>query len=218
MATRFRLRRWLGLLSLLVVLSTEFGVLECGELVMKSGLRLQPGLVRKFPTLTMDNPQAVGAGEDAIVIYSFWMLDDNMRRYWVHNKQLADKKLDVELAQWEKFEIKPLRKGGPWTVESVGPYLSVGPFRETGHREVTILGLKQSPTTLIQGITQLRPQSCTVTGLNHDWEFSIATSSRMASSSAAPARSRRWARAADGSALIHRSPSRSRIFAAMSRT
>ncbi len=174
MAMRVRLRRWLALLSLLTLVSPEFSVLQCGELVMKSGFRIQPGLVRKFQTLSMDGPPAAGKGEDAILSFPFWMLDDNMRRYWIANRQVAQPpNVDVDLAQWEKFEIKQ-RPGIGTQVDHVGPYLSTTPFDGNGHRIVTVAG---APRPFIQGITQLRPQSCTVTGLNHEWEFSIATSS-----------------------------------------
>jgi len=155
------------------MLSMVLGGLEAGELVMQSGFRVQQGTVRTFASLTLDAPPPAGNN----VIFSFWMLDDGMRRYWIGNRQVADKNLDVELSQFEKFDLKQKRQGGSVTVESVGPFLSTTPFNEFGHRQVTLIGPKQKPLTWIQGITQLRPQSCTVTGLNHEWEFSIATSS-----------------------------------------
>ncbi len=179
MVSQFRRRSyWVALLSLLALLSPEIGRSLAGEIVMKSGFRIPQGIVKKYPTITLDIPLQAGKDEDAILIYSFWMLDDGMRRYWVGSPQLKEPpNQDVLLSQFEKFDIKPKRQGGPFAVESVGPYLSVSPFNNSGHREVIIIGLNKKPTPLIQGLTQLRPQSCTVTGLNHEWEFSIATSS-----------------------------------------
>ncbi len=179
MATRVRrLRCVIALLSLMAMLFAEIGRCRAGELVMKSSFRIPQGIVKKYPTITLDIPLQAGKDEDAILIYSFWMLDDGMRRYWIADRQLKEKpNEDVLLSQFEKFDIKPKRQGGALVVESVGPYLSVSPFNNSGHREVTVLSPNRKPLPLIQGLTQLRPQSCTVTGLNHEWEFSIATSS-----------------------------------------
>ena len=172
-----RLPGWIALLSLLAVSLTAISDLWAGELVMNSGLRIPHGIVKKYPTITLDVPVVAGKDEDAIVIYSFWMLDDNMRRYWIGSRQLKDKNDDLVLrSQFETFDIKPKRHGGSIVVESVGPYKSVGAFDNGGHREAIVNGPNKKSMVLIQGLTQLRPQSCTVTGLNHEWEFSIATS------------------------------------------
>jgi pimeloyl-ACP methyl ester carboxylesterase len=123
-------------------------------------------------------PVQAGKDEDAILNFPYWMLDDGMRRYWISRTQLKEPpNEDVLLNQFERFDIKPKRQGGAMVVESVGPFKSVSPFNNVGHREVTVAGANQKTISLIQGLTQLRPQSCTVTGLNHEWEFSIATSS-----------------------------------------
>ena len=150
---------------------------EAGELVMKSSFRIPQGIVKKYPTITLDIPLQAGKDEDAILSYPYWMLDDGMRRYWISRTQLKEKNEDVLLNQFEKFELPPKRQAGALVVGSVGPFLKVSPFNNNGHREVSVLGPNKAPINLIQGITQLRPQSCTVTGLNHEWEFSIATSS-----------------------------------------
>ncbi len=146
---------------------------DAGELTLKSGLRLQPGAVEKLSTISLNSPPQSGDPDSPL----FWMLDDGMRRYFVGYKQVADKNLDVELAQFVRFELPPKKEGGTEPFKSVGPYLSVDPFNDKGHRKVTLLGPNQTPKNYIQGITQLRPQSCTVTGLDHTWKFSIATTS-----------------------------------------
>jgi acetyl esterase/lipase len=146
---------------------------NAGELTLKSGMRLEPGTVRNLPTISMTSPVAVGN----VPVSPFWMLDDGMRRYFVGSRQVADKNFDVELAQFVRFELRQKRSAGSDPVQFVGPFLKASPFNEYGHREIVLLGPNRVPKSYIQGITELRPQSCTVTGLNHEWEFSIATSS-----------------------------------------
>lgn len=146
---------------------------EAGELTLRSGLRLQPGAVQNLSTISLNSPPAGGD----IVSFPYWMLDDGMRRYFVYHRQVAQKNLDVELAQFVRFDVPTPKKGGIEVIQHVGPYLSTDPFDPTGHRKVSLRGQNKLPKNYFQGITQLRPQSCTVTGLDHTWEFSIATSS-----------------------------------------
>lgn len=160
---------WLALAVLFSLVSRSMA----GELTLKSGLRLAPGTVKNLPGISMGSPPSVGG----VALSPFWMLDDGMRRYFVGNRQVAEKNLDVELAQFERFELRQKKKGGIEVFDSVGPYLNVGPFNEFGHREVTLVGPNKMPKSYFQGITELRPQSCTVSGLDHTWEFSIATTS-----------------------------------------
>jgi pimeloyl-ACP methyl ester carboxylesterase len=178
MHTRSSWRRpsvaWLSVLLGIAILFVA-GEMDAGELTLKSGLRLQPGKVEKWSTISPNSPSQSGE----ITQFPFWMLDDGMRRYFVGNRQVSvpESNLDVELSQFERFEIRAKKKGGIEVIDSVGPYQSASPFNEFGHREVTLIGPKGTPKTYHQGITQLRPQSCTVTGLDHTWEFSIATTS-----------------------------------------
>lgn len=163
---------WLSVLTAILTLLIARKA-DSGELTLKSGLRLQPGKVEKWSTIS---PNAQAQSGD-ITLFPFWMLDDGMRRYFVGNRQVAESNLDVELSQFERFELKPKKKGGIEVFDSVGPYLSTSPFNEFGHREVKLLDANKKPKVYHQGITLLRPQSCTVTGLDHTWEFSIATTS-----------------------------------------
>lgn len=162
---------WLSVLSLVALLVARNGL--AGELALKSGLRIQPGAVQPLSTISLNAPPA-GA---EFISYPFWMLDDGMRRYFVGHRQVVNANRDVDLATYEKFDNRLKRKGGSEVFDSVGPYRAVSPFNEFGHRDVSLLGRKGVPQTYLQGIAQLRPQSCTVTGLDHSWEFSIATTS-----------------------------------------
>lgn len=148
--------------------------LNAGELTLNSGMILKPGTVENLPSISLNAPPPGGN----VPLSPFWMIDDGMRRYFVGKRQLgAPPNRDVELAQFEHFELKqrPQPSSGP--IQYVGPFLQVSPFDQFGHRRVTLLAPNKVPKDYIQGITQLRPQSCTVTGLNHEWEFSVATSS-----------------------------------------
>ncbi len=162
---------WLSVLttmtSLLIVCVTD-----AGDLTLKSGQKLGPGAVAGLPTISLNAPAPAGD----IPSLPFWMLDDGMRRYFVAKRLVPKENLDVALAEFVHFEIPPKKKGGE-VIEHVGPFLQADLFNETGHRSVKLLGPNQKLKTYVQGITQLRPQSCTVTGLDHTWEFSIATTS-----------------------------------------
>lgn len=160
---------WLSVLVAIAMLVLRDG--HAGELTLKSGLRLHPGTARKLSTISLNAPPPGGD----IVSYPFWMLDDGMRRYFTHYRQVTAPNEDVELAQFDRFDLPVKKKGGSKIFQDVGPYLNVEPFNEFGHRKVTLLD--KTPKVYVQGITQLRPQSCTVTGLDHTWEFSIATTS-----------------------------------------
>lgn len=163
---------WLSVLTaFLALLATREA--DAGELTLKSGLHLHPGETKPLATISLTAPPPGGD----IVSFPFWLLDDGMRRYFVANRQVAVANRDVQLAQFERFDVPLKRTGGSETFESVGPYRSTSPFNEFGHREVSLQTSKGTLKTYHQGISQLRPQSCTVTGLDHAWEFSIATTS-----------------------------------------
>jgi hypothetical protein len=166
--TPISLIRWV-LLPLFIA-----GGLNAGELTLNSGMILKSGAVENLPSISLSAPPPSGN----VPTSPFWMLDDGMRRYFVHKRLLgAPPNQDVELAQFERFELKQKRQPGIGQIQYVGPFLKVSPFDQYGHRIVTLLGPNKAPKDYVQGITQLRPQSCTVTGLNHEWEFSIATNS-----------------------------------------
>ncbi|TXT38442.1 MAG: hypothetical protein FD138_393 [Planctomycetota bacterium] len=168
-------QRTVACLSVLATIATLFvvGSTDAGDLTLKSGQKLGPGAVASLSTISLNTPQPGGE----IVSLPFWMLDDGMRRYFVAKRLVPKENLDVELSQFVRFENPPKKKGGPDVIGHVGPFLEVEPFNDKGHRSVTLLGPNQKRKTYVQGITQLRPQSCTVTGLDHTWEFSIATTS-----------------------------------------
>ena len=166
-------RRWLvGLSSLSALTLLAACHVHAGELTLKNGLVLQPGAVEPLPGISLSAPPAVGG----VPLNPFWVLDDGMRRYFVGNRQVAVANQNVLLAQFEHFELKQKRQPGIGAIQYVGPFLKTSLFDEFGHRKVTLLANKIQKD-YFQGITHIRPQSCTVTGLNHEWEFNIATSS-----------------------------------------
>jgi hypothetical protein len=111
------------------------------------------------------------------ISYPILMADDGMRRYFVADRLTAEKNFDVELAQSEKFDLPQRKQGNTVDFSSVPPFLRDTGFNEFGHRQVTVRLATGKSVDLTLAITQLRPQSCTVTGLNCQWEFSVATTS-----------------------------------------
>ena len=169
---RRRLVAWLSVLTTITFLLVVC-VTDAGDLTLKSGQKIGPGAVAGLPTISLNAPGQAGD----IPSLPFWMLDDGMRRYFVAKRLVPKENLDVALAEFVHFEISPKKRGGPDVIEHAPAYSGVDLFNETGHRSVKLLGPNQKIKTYVQGITQLRPQSCTVTGLDHTWEFSIATTS-----------------------------------------
>ncbi len=166
--------RLFAALAVLIAFWMAMSGLLAGELVLKSGFRVT-GTVAKMQALSLQLPPISGE----FISYPILMADDGMRRYFVAERLTAEKNFDVELAQHEKFDL-PQRKQGravAFDFDSVPPFLRDTGFNEFGHRQVAVRLPTGRPVDLTLAITQLRPQSCTVTGLNCQWEFSVATTS-----------------------------------------
>lgn len=99
---------WLSMLAaILAVLVTRDA--DAGELTLKSGLRLHPGTTQPLATISLTAPPPGGNVES----FPFWLLDDGMRRYFVGHRQVAVANRDVQLSQFERFDIPPKRKVEP---------------------------------------------------------------------------------------------------------
>jgi pimeloyl-ACP methyl ester carboxylesterase len=115
------------------------------------------------------------AGE--IPSYRILMIDTGVKRYFVPSRRAVDVNLDADLSRFESFEKTHLRSGGRGaTLQAVGTFIEMTEFDEDGRRRVTV-ATPGEPLPIIQGITKITPKTITVTSLNLNWEYGIATTS-----------------------------------------
>lgn len=145
---------------------------------LRSGLSLR-GSVVEVASLNQ-NPFVVSAGGGEVQVRSIWMIDDGLRRTYVHkHAMVADVNSVADLSQKITFP-QPAPLGGK-TVAGLGPILSVSSFNDFGRRIITVRGPEGSPLSIIQGITEINPRFAIIEGLksrpSYIWDMRIATDS-----------------------------------------
>lgn len=147
--------------------------LAADEVSLKNGVVLS-GTAVQVPGL--NETTAARAARSNVFIMPYWLIDDGVRRFFVHRTQVVDVLQDDPLAQRVTYPLKhelQRRAPGPSTV---GGFVGVPePFDQFGRRLVQ-LRTDQGLVDIILGITELGPDSFQVTGLTHHWEFSLDTS------------------------------------------
>ncbi len=161
--------RELTLLSVCLFLMNQLA--SADEVLLKDGTLLD-GTAVKVPGLTASMVNRNVKGN--VRIDQFWMVDDDVRRYFVNRLLVEDVLESDDLARQITFDLKhqrSSRKAGPSTV---GGFSQVEPFDQFGRRTV-FLTVNQERTPIIQGITELRPNSFKVDSLTHQWEYYLDT-------------------------------------------
>jgi pimeloyl-ACP methyl ester carboxylesterase len=166
--------RWAGLLVLL--LTPSVAVAE-QQVRLQSGLVVR-GSVLELPSLNQNAFSAASAGD--IRLLPIWVIDDGLRRTYVHKSGMVAEVTPVEdLAQKLQF-WQPVPVGGR-SLGGLGPLLGVSAFNDYGQRIVTLRGTDGSPTSVIQGITEINARWTKVEALkgspSFQWDMRIATSS-----------------------------------------
>ncbi len=128
------------------------------------------------------NQNAFSAGnEGGIQNRPIWVVDDGLRRTYVHRRgMVAAEPRDVpDLHERIEF-FQPVPEGGE-QVASIGQTLGVTPFNQFGRRRLTVRGPTGSPFPILQGITELTAKYAKVEALKTDdsinLDMRIATSS-----------------------------------------
>ncbi len=140
------------------------------EVLLKNGITLN-GTSVKVGGLSQATVNRNGKGP--VHIDSFRLVDDGVRRFFVHRLLVDEVNANDDLAQKIVFELKherTRRKTGP---SIVGAFTGVEPY-QFGRRTVT-LSSKDGPIKIIQGITEIRPDYFHLKGLTHDWEYNLDT-------------------------------------------
>lgn len=139
---------------------------------MRSGMVLT-GSPRKLQSLTgKTDPNA------NVPSYPVLMLQTGSTRYFLANKQIAEGglNLDSSLAKLEIFRISQKKSGNfkSHSLGSVGQFAEVSPFDDHGRRTVS-LNTSSKKIDVIQGITEVSPETVKLMGLNYLWDYGIAT-------------------------------------------
>jgi predicted esterase len=121
---------------------------------------------------------AAAAGE--IQVRPIWLIDDGLRRIYIHGKGMSDgEPVDInDLEQTIEFwQPKPL---GGKAVAGLGSVLGVSPFNEFARRRLTVRG-PEGPIVIVQGISELNSRYAKLVAikgqLNLNWDMRVATSS-----------------------------------------
>ena len=113
-----------------------------------------------------------------------FMMDDDVRRYWFHSRQLRTLPAILPRPPEEVFEIPQPKLQRSSSEEPQGIYIvDAGPFNEYGHRVCSIrTGKRPIPHFVFQGITKITPRYFVVNCLNESgfagitWEMRFSTS------------------------------------------
>lgn len=159
-----------GLIAVIVLLF--LGRVATGDTVyLKNGIVLE-GTAVQVPG--MNAAMASRNVKGNVRLDSFWLIDDGVRRFFVHRNLVEDILANDELAQNVTFTLKHTlsgRKAGP---AIVGGFIGMEPFDRFGRR-IVMLSTQDGTTSIVQGITELRPDYFTVQGLTHQWEYTLDT-------------------------------------------
>ncbi|MGV3486452.1 MAG: alpha/beta hydrolase [Planctomycetaceae bacterium] len=148
------------------------------QIQLRSGLVLR-GSVVEIASLNQ-NPFAAGAAGGQIQVRPIWMIDDGLRRTYVHKMgMVASANAVQDLA--ERIELwQPAPLGGK-TVAGLGPILGVSPFNDFGRRIINVRGPDGSPLSIVQGIAEINARYTRIEGLkstpSYIWDMRVATDS-----------------------------------------
>ena len=121
---------------------------------------------------------AAAAGESHV--RPIWLIDDGLRRIYLHGKGMADGD-PVDIGDLERpMELwQPTPLGGK-VVAGLGNAIGISPFNEFGRRVLTVRG-PEGPVQIIQGITELNSRYAKLVALKGkpslSWDMRVATSS-----------------------------------------
>lgn len=121
---------------------------------------------------------AAAAGQ--INVRPIWLIDDGLRRMYVHGKRMSQGK-PIDVADLDRtielYQPKPL---GGKIVDGLGSVLGISPFNDFGRRVLTMRG-PDGPIRVIQGITELNSRYAKLIALKGkptlSWDMRVATSS-----------------------------------------
>ncbi len=158
------------LLALFLICGSRLGA---DEVTLKNGMRLQGRAVR-MGGMSVATSKENNRGP--VPSTAYYEIDDDVRRYYIHQRFVRGVEQVAELGPIVSFKMKTERRTRGIGFSAVGSFVSVEPFDEFGRRTVTLMTQK-GPVPIVQAITHLRPDYCTLVGLEHAWEYNVDTRS-----------------------------------------
>jgi predicted esterase len=171
------------LARLLLGVALVLGLLR--PLAAENSILLRNGFVLRGNVIEIasldGNAFASGAGE--VSVRPIWMVDDKLRRVYVHQhgmvvpdgvNEAPDPTQRIEL--WQPTAPLNATMGA-----GIGGILGVSSFNEKGRRKVQVRGPEGKPLTVVQGLTEITARYAKVEGLkaspSYQWDMRIATDS-----------------------------------------
>ncbi|MBI5759061.1 MAG: hypothetical protein HZA46_11145, partial [Planctomycetales bacterium] len=143
-------------------------VLQAGEVTLKNG-RVLKGKVAPMQTLVR-GPERSPQGP--VPIHPIVVIADDLRRYFVSDKQVVSTNLDRDLSRYQTFGLPQTGRGRNKTLVALGPIREDTPFDAFGRRTVSI-NTPDGTLQVIQGVDKLHPHALRVVGLTHIWEMGL---------------------------------------------
>ena len=144
-----------------------------GKVVLKSGLVIE-GIPARVPGMT-NSVAAANQGQN-VPQTPYWMVDDGVRRYFVHRQNLLPGLAGVDQSDdssgYVTFQIDQLKRRMDAIPAQIGAFVDVAPFNEFGHGRVTLRTPRgEDPVQL--AITRIDPRFLKVESTSHTWEFGL---------------------------------------------
>ncbi|WP_437204287.1 hypothetical protein [Planctomicrobium sp. SH664] len=105
---------------------------------------------------------------------SFIMLDDGVRCYFVHKRQVAQRIAEQELSRYVNYKIEHQKQARTSGLGVVGGFQVLQPFDQFGRREIR-LNASGREFQLLQEITELRPDFARIQTSKFVWDFCLDT-------------------------------------------
>jgi enterochelin esterase-like enzyme len=172
--SRYRLRLWPVWMALLTATLSSPRTLPAGKVVLKSGFEI-PGSPVSVPGMTGDI--ARGFRGQNVPISPFWMIDDGIRRYFVHRQNVRPGMEGVDQSddssRYVTFDLEHLRSSSDKVPVWIGAFVEVEPWDEYGRCRVT-LATPNGSEDIHLAITKVDPRVLSVISTSHTWEFGLS--------------------------------------------
>jgi hypothetical protein len=155
---------------------TAVGTAGAGKVVLKSGFEIS-GTPARVPGLDRRTAAAI-QGENVPTI-PYWLVDDGIRRYFVHRQNLLPGPAGVdqssELSKYVTFKIDHLKRRSDQGPAWVGRPIDITPWDEHGRCRIT-LRTPRGQEHIQLAIDLVHPHFLSVTSTSHVWDFAVAPS------------------------------------------
>ncbi len=151
---------------------------QAGKIVLKSGFVIEGTPVR-VPGLD-SHTAAILQGLNVPPRSPYWLVDDGIRRYFIHRLNLAEGPDAVDqsddTSRYVVFKLQHLRHRTGRLPAIIGTPRSAEPWDKHGRSLVT-LDTPRGPEDIQLALFFLHPKYLRVESTSHDWEFAIPTNS-----------------------------------------